>query len=287
MSKRVAVAAMSTSGLDYYPHPHNVHILRLKVILGGQTFIDDPKRFSNDQFVRWVRENEVLLPKTSPPSRLEITKFFLNFIDEGYDEVIFIAMSSMLSKTYKQVIDSIPLLQGKIQVHPFDTKSGTFTEGWMALEAERLLAQGWDTKKVLARLEVIRDNSHVFFGVDDLTYMVRNGRLSSASQFVASLLRIKPLIKVDTDGRAVVAERVFTTHRATVAMSNYVQDIMAKGGRYNVFTLYSGHLDLHRNMQMVLAERNGLKNLPAYPIGPVVSAHAGVSAYGVGIVPIL
>lgn len=286
MTKKVAVAAMSTSGLDYYPHPHNVHILRLKVILGGQNHVDDPKRFSNEQFVRWVKENDVLLPKTSPPSRLEITKFFLNFIDEGYDEVIFIAMSAALSKTYQQVIDSLPLLQDKIKVHVFNSKTGTFTEGWMALEAERLLAQGWDVKKVLARLEVIRDNSHVFFGVDDLTYMVRNGRLSSASQFVANFLRIKPLIKVDPDGRAVVAERVFTVHRAMVALSNYVRDITATG-RYSVFTLYSGAPNLHHDMQVMLAERNGLKNLPAYPISPVVAAHSGIYSYGLGIVPML
>lgn len=285
MNKKVAVAAMSTSGLDHYPHPHNIHILRLKLILGGQTFIDDPSCISYEQFVQWVRENGVLLPKTSPPTRLEITKFFLRFVDEGYDEVIFITMSSMLSKTYKQVLDSLPLLHGKIQIHVFDSKSGTFTEGWMALEAERLLAQGWDTKKILARLEVIRDNSHVFFGVDDLTYMVRNGRLSSTSQFIANLLRIKPLIKVDPDGRAVIAERVVTTHRATLALSNYVRDITATG-RYSVFTLYAGAPELHRDMQVILAERNGLKNLPAYPISPVVAAHAGVSAYGVGIVPL-
>lgn len=285
MSKKIAVAAMSTSGLDYYAHPHNVALLRLKLILGGTTYFDDPKRFNNDQFVQWVKENELLLPKTSPPSRLEITKFFLNLADEGYEEVIFIAISAKLSKTYQNVVDCIPLLKDKIKIHPFDSKSGTFTEGWLALEAERLLAQGWDVNKVLTRLDVVRSNSYVYFGVDDLSYLVKNGRLSSASQFLANVLRIKPLIKVNKDGTADVDSRVFTTSRAMQALCNRVQDLTTTG-RYSVFTLYAGSPELHREMQIMLSERNGLRNLPAYPITPAIAAHVGPYSFGVGIVPL-
>ncbi|QMT30937.1 DegV family protein [Alysiella filiformis] len=285
MSRKVAVAAMSTSGLDYYPHPHNIALLRLKLILGGVTYSDDPKRFSNEQFVRWVKENELLLPKTSPPNRLEITKFFLNLADQGYEEVIFIAISSKLSKSYQNVLDCIPLLKDKIKIHPFDSKSGTFTEGWLALEAERLLAQGWDVKKVLTRLEVVRNNSYVFFGVDDLTYLVKNGRLSSASQFLANVLRIKPLIRVEKDGTAVVAERVFTTSRAMQALCHRVKELTSTG-KYSVFTLYAGSAELHREMQIMLSEQNGLRNLPAYPITPAIASHVGPYSFGVGIVPL-
>lgn len=132
MSRKVAVAAMSTSGLDYYPHPHNIALLRLKLILGGVTYSDDPKRFSNEQFVRWVKENELLLPKTSPPNRLEITKFFLNLADQGYEEVIFIAISSKLSKSYQNVLDCIPLLKDKIKIHPLTANQAPLPKaGWL------------------------------------------------------------------------------------------------------------------------------------------------------------
>ncbi|SSY80015.1 DegV family protein [Alysiella crassa] len=284
MSKTVVVA-MSTSGLDYYPFDHDIRILRLKVILGDKTYVDSPEFIDNDRFVSWVRENPDKLPKSSPPSRLEITKFFLGLQDEGFEDILFIAMSSALSKTYQQVIDMIPLLQNKVRVHVFNSRTGTFTEGLMALEADKCLKQGMSVEETLHRLEDMRRDSHVMFGVDDLTYMVKNGRLSFTSHFFANLFKIKPLINVDRDGKAVVAEKIMTTTRTMYAISDRIRAITATRDYY-VFTLYSGNMELHKQLVDILAERNNLSGLPAYPISPVVTAHAGISGFGVGLLPL-
>ncbi len=284
MSKAVVVA-MSTSGLDYYPFEHDIRILRLKVILGENTYIDSPEFINNDRFVEWVNQNPDKLPKSSPPSRLELIKFFLALQDEGYEDILFIAMSSALSKTYQQVIDMIPLLQGKVRVHVFNSRTGTFTEGLMALEADKCLKQGMTIEQTLERLEEMRRDCHVLFGVNDLTYLVKNGRLSFASQFVANLFKIKPLIQVDREGRAVVADKIMTINRSIIALSDRVREITATRDYY-VFTLYSGDMKIHQDFVNVLADRNNLSGLPAYPISPVVTAHAGISAFGVGLLPL-
>ncbi len=284
MSKAVVVA-MSTSGLDYYPFEHDIRILRLKVILGENTYIDSPEFINNDRFVEWVNQNPDKLPKSSPPSRLELIKFFLALQDEGYEDILFIAMSSALSKTYQQVIDMIPLLQGKVRVHVFNSRTGTFTEGLMALEADKCLKQGMTIEQTLERLEEMRRDCHVLFGVNDLTYLVKNGRLSFASQFVANLFKIKPLIQVDREGRAVVADKIMTINRSIIALSDRVREITATRDYY-VFTLYSGDMKIHQDFVDVLADRNNLSGLPAYPISPVVTAHAGISAFGVGLLPL-
>ncbi len=284
MSKAVVVA-MSTSGLDYYPFEHDIRILRLKVILGENTYIDSPEFINNDRFVEWVNQNPDKLPKSSPPSRLELIKFFLALQDEGYEDILFIAMSSALSKTYQQVIDMIPLLQGKVRVHVFNSRTGTFTEGLMALEADKCLKQGMTIEQTLERLEEMRRDCHVLFGVNDLTYLVKNGRLSFASQFVANLFKIKPLIQVDREGRAVVADKIMAINRSIIALSDRVREITATRDYY-VFTLYSGDMKIHQDFVNVLADRNNLSGLPAYPISPVVTAHAGISAFGVGLLPL-
>lgn len=284
MSKTVVVA-MSTSGLDYYPFDHDIRILRLKVILGNETFVDSPEFMDNNRFVDWVRHHPDMLPKSSPPTRLELTKFFLGLQDEGFEDVIFIAMSSALSKTYQQVLDMIPVLQGKMRVHVFNSRTGTFTEGLMALEADKCLKQGYTVEQVMYRLEEMRRDSHVMFGVDNLTYLVKNGRLSVTSHFFASLFKIKPLINVDRDGRAVVAEKIMTTTRTMHAISDRIRELTTTRDYY-VFTLYSGDLVLHKQLVEILAERNNLSGLPSYPISPVVAAHVGISGFGVGLLPL-
>lgn len=284
MSKSIVVA-MSTSGLDYYPFEHDIRILRLRVILGDETYVDSPEFINHDKFIAWVNNNPDKLPKSAPPSSLELRKFFLGLLDEGYEDVLVITMSSKLSKTYQQVIDIIPLLQGKMRVHVFNSRSGTFTEGLMALEADKMLKKGHSIQQVLNRLEEIRRLTYVMFGVDDLTYLVKNGRLSFASQFFANLFKIKPLINVDREGRAVVAEKIMTTRRTMLAISDRIRQITASRDYY-VFTLYSGDMEIHQEFVDVLAEYNNLSGLPAYPISPVVTAHSGISAFGVGLLPL-
>lgn len=284
MSKAVVVA-MSTSGLDYYPFSHDIRILRLKVILGDKTYVDSPEFIDNDKFVAWVNNNPNKLPKSAPPSRLEVTKFFVGLLDEGYEDVLVITMSSALSKTHEKIIDVVPVLQGRMRIHVFNSRSGTFTEGLMALEADKLMKQGLTIKQIVRRLEAMRRDAHVMFGVDDLTYMVRNGRLSFASKVFANLFKIKPLIKVDRQGRAVVAEKIMTTHRTMLAMSERIRQITATRDYY-IFTLYSGNMQMHQEFLDILAEHNNLSGLPSYPISPVVTAHSGVSAFGVGLLPL-
>ena len=151
--------------------------------------------------------------------------------------------------------------------------------------ADKMLKKGHSVQQVLNRLEEIRRLTHVMFGVDDLTYLVKNGRLSFASQFFANLFKIKPLINVDRDGRAVVAEKIMTTRRAMLAISDRIRQITASRDYY-VFTLYSGDMEIHQEFVDVLAEYNNLSGLPAYPISPVVTAHSGISAFGVGLLPL-
>lgn len=92
---KVAVAALSTSGLDAYPHPHNIHILRLHIRLAdNDTDYIDGQNLSAADFQRWMLDNPNKMASTSPPDRNEIIRFFVNLMDKGYEEVIVITISA-------------------------------------------------------------------------------------------------------------------------------------------------------------------------------------------------
>lgn len=283
MSKKV-VAAMSTSGLDYHPYPHNIRILRLYIEMNGRRYIDG-LTLKNNEFQSWMLDNPQYIAKTSPPSRLEITKFFLKMMDEGYEDVLFVGMSEILSKTCVRVREVASLFEGKMRIHVFNSQSGTFTEGLMALEADKCFRCGWTVEQTIARLETLRQDCQVLFGVADLSYLIKNGRLSRMSGMVANLLQLKPLIHVNRQGEAVVYERIMTTVRAMRSIAEYVRQY-AEENNYLVFTLYSGSEQLHRELEDILEKNNHLYNLPAYPISPVVAAHIGPYAFGIGMMKI-
>lgn len=278
---KVAVAALSTSSLDAYSHPHDVRILRLNITLDGQTYVDG-KDLSNDEFQRWQLENPDKLATTNPPNRQDIIRFFLNLVDEGFEEVIVITISTQLSQTYAKIEEIVPVFEGKLKFHLVDSQTATFAEGFMALQAEKSLARGLSVAQTLNQIELLKQHNTIMFGVENLTYLIKNGRLSAPAGMVANLLNVKPLIQVSPDGRAEVAERIISIKRAMNAMSDHLKTHTANN-KYMLYTLYSGNRQLHQEFTQLLAERNGLTDLPAYPINPAIAAHVGPHAVGFGV----
>lgn len=283
MSKRLVVA-MSTSCLDYHREPHNVRLIRLNIKLGKETFIDG-ESITAAEFENWLLENPQELPQTSPPSANYLTRFFLKILDEGYKEVLVVAMSSVLSQTGAYIREIMPVFAGKLKIHVFDSKSGTVPEGFMALEADRCFRAGWSMEKTVARLQHLRNNNTLMFAVRDLNYLINNGRLSPTAGFIANMLNIKPIIQVNQQGQAVVAEKIMNFGRAMNTMVTRLGEYRQSGGkRQYIYLLYTGTpREWFFEFEEMVAKKYNLRNLPAYPISPVISAHVGPNSVGFGI----
>lgn len=89
---------------------------------------------------------------------------------------------------------------------------GSF-DGYLAIEASRMAQNGADLDDILKRLDHVRDTIDEIFVVDDLQNLVRGGRLSNASAFIGSVLRIKPLLTFDDKSDKIVAFEKFVPLR--------------------------------------------------------------------------
>lgn len=283
MKKRLVVA-MSTACLDYYKEPHNVRTLRLNIRMDESLFVDG-ETLNAAEFEDWLIQHPRTMARTSPPSPSALNRFFLKIADEGYTEVLVVAMSSALSQTYTHIKEAAALFAGKLKIHLFDTKTGAFTEGFIALEADRCFRAGLTTEKTIARLQHLRQTNTLMFAVSDLSYLINNGRLSQTTGFIANALNIKPIIQVTPKGEAVVAEKIISFSRAMHNMSNQLGQYMKSGGKKQyIYLLYTGTpREWFREFEGIIAKKHGLKNLPVYPISPVVSAHSGPNSVGFGI----
>ena len=78
----------------------------------------------------------------------------------------------------------------------------------MALEAKKMADNGHTVDEILSRSEYLRDHFCGYFVVDDLTYLVKNGRLSGAAGFIGGILKIKPVLELNKDGKIVTKEKI-------------------------------------------------------------------------------
>ena len=58
---------------------------------------------------------------------------------------------------------------------------------------------------IMHDLENLRNTMGVRFMVDDLKHLRRTGRLSNAASFVGSILKIKPILAMDVQGRGKIS----------------------------------------------------------------------------------
>ncbi len=281
MSKRVVIDT-STGGLDYYTEQHDIEILRIKIFLDGVGYADGDD-LKADKFYEILRNQPELVPKTSQPSVGEVVAFFKKLHEEkGYDEFFVTTISSKLSGTYNAVSLAAQELEPELKVRAFDTLTVCFSEGLFALEADKLLKAGKTFDEIEHTLTDMRTRNTIFFAVNSLSYLVKNGRLSGAAAFVGKLLKIKPILQVQETGHIVSIEKIrnIKTALSTIAkrVKAYVDD-----RPFDAYILYTGNPTLKTHFEKILQEELGLENLYEAPNTPVVGAHIGPDVVGVGI----
>ncbi len=280
MNKRVVIST-STGGLDYYPFPHNIEILRIKVSLHGQEY-EDGLTLRADEFYQKLNEDKSLLPKTSQPSVGEVVELFRRCLDADVEEVFVVTISAEMSGTYNACVLAAKEFADKMKIIVFDTKTVCFSEGLFALEAEKMLGDGLSMEEIETKLTAMRRGNTIFFAVDSLTYLVKNGRLSNAAGFVGTLLKLKPILQVQESGKIVSIEKIRTTRAALESISSKVKSY-TNGRPYHAYILYTGNPRLKSYFVSIIKEDLGLENLYESPSTPVVGAHVGPDVIGIGV----
>ena len=138
--KRLVVTT-STSCLDYVDHNYDIRTIRIKIDMNG-VLKQDGTEIKAEDFYKMMDEDKHLVPKTSQPSIGELVDMFEGFVEEGYEEVIITTISSKLSGTFNGICKAAELLEDKIKIHVFDTRTVCFNEGYFALTAAKMIEEG-------------------------------------------------------------------------------------------------------------------------------------------------
>lgn len=278
---KVKVASTSTSCLDYYDKPHDIDIIRIKLLDGDKELLDG-KDVKADEFFSRLRNEPTWVPKTSQPSVGEILNYFESLVEQGYDEVFITTISKELSGTYNGIRQASLMIEDKLKVTVFDTKTVCFSEGYMALTADRLFKEGKSTDEVLEHLSYMRENNTILFAVDDLTQLVNNGRLTGAKAFFGKLLKVKPVLQVTNEGKIISIDKTRNIKSALKAIVDYIKTY-TEGKKFYAHIVYAGNPTLKQYFEAILLEELGIKDLHEAPSTPVVGAHIGPDVVGIGV----
>ena len=281
MSEKIGLVVCGNSGVDYMKLDYPVKMIRSTLNLGGKEY-EDYVDIQAKEFYDIIQVNPDIDVSTSQTSTGKIASVYEELKDEGYTDVIAVVISSKLSGTYQGAILAKDMVPG-INVYVIDSRSVSYGEAFLVIEAIKMIKSGHKTRDIIDKLEKIRDNIYIYVLVDTLKFLVKNGRLSAASGFLGTLLKIKPLLHVQRDGSLVPFEKIRTTSKAQQRLLEVVKHDI-DGKNVVMFIAYTNNLDKARELKNEIQSIRPDVSVELVPLTPVVGAHAGPGTLGVGYI---
>ncbi|KLT73056.1 hypothetical protein PL75_05150 [Neisseria arctica] len=282
---RCAVLSTSTSSLDsVLDRDSLIQILRLTIRTDTEYEYTDGLDLKPDEFYQWQYRYPNHMPNTFPPSYELLRQTFQHLKALGYHSAIVTTLSSKLSETYRRVCQVAAEMADELDIYVFDTGITGMPEGFFALEAMRLLKEGYTPQEVIAKLEQMRPCGEIIFSVHSVNQLVNSGILGKIGAVVVGLLNLMPVLRFHNN----TLTKVKTANNSEDVLNATVEAVAARlqGEDLNNLVLcgmYGGNLDLYNRFAAKLHQKTGV-HLTGIPISPVVGAYIGPDAVGVGIV---
>ena len=280
---KIGIIVDANSGIDYIKHDTDIRIIRSILIMGKEEFTDYVD-ITAEAFYQKLIDEPHITPSTAQTATGVILETYETLKKEGCDEILIITISSKLSGTYEGAQMAANMIEG-VKVTVFDSLSVSYPQAYMALTAAKMAKAGKSMADILDTLVHIRENHGFLISVDTLKYLVKNGRLSGASGFIGSLLKIKPLLHLARDGSIQPLEKIRTRSKALKRIvETFVEDHYKEDCEVIVAHAHAEE-DVELVKKNVLERLPDLKAIKDYPLTPVVGAHAGPGTLAIGWVP--
>lgn len=271
--------AIVTDSTAYIPkdvrEKYDIHMIPLTVILGSEVY-EEEKELTASEFYEEIKTKE--LPTTSQPSIGKFVELFEK-LSENYDEVISIHLSSGISGTYQGAISAGDMVDG-ITVFAFDTEVSCMVQGFYAIEAAKLVRAGKTAAEIMPILDELKETSHAYFMVDDLSNLQRGGRLSSAQAIIGSLLQVKPLLHFK-DKLIVPFEKIRTKKRAMKRIVELLREA-TNGDSYYAVIIHANREEEAKEWKVELEQEFPNIEFSLSYFGAVIGTHLGEGSMGLG-----
>ena len=214
----------STANLpkEYYDKL-GISMIPMQINLKDVTYDDLSPDLPPAKFYQMMRDGAQ--PTTNQINDYRAKEYFENLLKRGED-ILHIGFSTGLSEssnTLKRVAEELNKTH-KNKITIFDSLNAASGEGLVVLYANDLIKEGKTTAEILSALEGVRDKACAFFTVEALKYLVRGGRLSKVSGVLGTLLKIKPVLRVDENGKLVAFKKVISRRKSINELVNICKE---------------------------------------------------------------
>lgn len=255
-----------------------IDVVPMSVTIDGQHYLSRVDISAKEFYRRQQTAKE--LPTTSHPKSEQFVQAFRTAL-ERHDQVLCVCLSSALSKTYQEALQAAQAFPtNQIVIHDARTLSGAM--GFQLIAAGKALQQGGNMTDALAAARQTHEETDVFFALDDLSYLVRSGRVGRMTGGFGSFLNIKPINTIDKQKGVYSTVAKVRSFKATMnKMRDLVANVVGRGkpGR---FLILHGQMDAEaEEMANKLRSTFQAKWINITNTSPALGAYTGPRSLGI------
>lgn len=235
------------------------------------TIVDD-ETFDQADFLAKVAASPNC-PKSSCPSPEAYRKAF----DCEADHIYAVTLSARLSGSYNSAVLGMNLLKEErpnAKIYVFNSRSASIGETLIGLKIQELEEQGLPFEEIVEKVEAYIDSQNTWFVLENLETLRKNGRLSKVKAFVATALKIKPVMVATPEGEIAQLEQARGMNKALTRM---VDNIVEKLENPEEKILAISHCNCPERAEMVrenLEKRLNLKKVFVLDTAGISSMYA-------------
>ena len=270
---------VTDSGIDmpkaWIDRQDSFRVLSLSYLMDDVTYVSDGTDESIKRIYNSMRDGKMLKTSQVTPDMWE--NCFRELLAAGHD-VLTITFSGGLSGTSAAAFmaaDEVREDYPDRKLLVIDSLQASAGEGLMVRYALDNRAKGMTIEDNAAWVQQNVQNFIAWFTVDDLMHLHRGGRVSATSAIVGSLVRIKPIMRVDENGKLAVYEKCPGRKRSIrVLADKIIADIVNPEGQI----LHISHGDCFDEAQQLadlLKAALPIADVQISYVGSVIGAHTG------------
>lgn len=192
---KIAIATDTNSGITAMEGEKlGVFVLAMPVNL-EETIHYEGIDITSEQLYDAMRQHRDV--STSQPSPGQLMELWDGILEKGYDEIVYIPMSSGLSGSCQSAALFAQDYDGRVQV--VDNHRISVTQKESVISALRLVEQGYDAGQIRDFLEKHAYDASIYITVDSMEYLKKGGRVTPAAATLATVLNLKPVLTIQGD----------------------------------------------------------------------------------------
>jgi len=221
-------------------------------------------------------------PRTSQPSPGEFLEVYKAAKD--YDGVLSIHLSSKLSGTYSSAVSARDMIP-ELDIRVVDSKGASMVFGLVVIEAAKAAKRGEPLDEILALVEKTIAKGEIFFAVDTLDYLHRNGRIGKAQHLLGSLLNFKPILTLE-GGYVTSFDKVRGKNKVIPRLIELLIERIGAGRQIKTAVVHSVAAESAAHLADEVRKNFQVKEMYITSLGAVIGTHVGPGTLAVTAYPV-